>query len=228
MTAHQAGTLLDLAAPVLPVVVLDDADKAPALGEALLAGGIRVIEITLRTRVALEAITRIATYLPEVIVGAGTVVTPAQAKAAAAAGARFLVTPGTTDQLLDAALSTGLPTLPGTATPSEMLRLLEGGVIREAKLFPADAAGGQALLRAVAGPLPQLRFCPTGGITPANAAAYLALPNVACVGGSWLTPPSLIAARDWAAITRLAAQAAALLAATESGHRPGGRRPTTA
>ena len=143
------------------------------------------------------------------MIGAGTVYTPAQVKLAAEAGARFLVSPGATDQLLDAMDDSGLPFLAGCATPSDMLRLLERGVT-EAKLFPATAVGGVPLLRAVYGPLPQLRFCPTGGITPETAPEYLALPNVGCVGGTWLTPKNLVDARDWAGVERLAARAAGL------------------
>jgi 2-dehydro-3-deoxyphosphogluconate aldolase / (4S)-4-hydroxy-2-oxoglutarate aldolase len=203
-----SASILD-AAPVMPVVIIEDPAVAIPLARALVAGGIGVVEVTLRTPRALEAIRAIAEHVPEMKLGAGTVNSPDQVKLAADAGAQFLVSPGATDRLLDAMSDSGLPFLAGTATPSDMLRLIERG-ITEAKLFPATALGGVALLRAVQSPLPQLRFCPTGGITPANAADFLALPNVGCVGGTWLTPPALIAAGDWSAIEDLAAQAARL------------------
>lgn len=203
MNAHD---LMDLA-PVVPVVVVDDPDTAVPLARALVAGGLRVIEVTLRTPTALEAIKRVAAEVPGAVVGAGTVVTPAQAAEAAAAGARFLVSPGCTDSLRAAMTDTGLPFLPGVATASEAMALLEHG-ITAMKFFPAEAAGGTAYLKSLGGPLPQLRFCPTGGITPLTAPAYLALPNVGCVGGSWLTPAALIEEGDWTAIEKLAAEAA--------------------
>ncbi|EHK89118.1 bifunctional 4-hydroxy-2-oxoglutarate aldolase/2-dehydro-3-deoxy-phosphogluconate aldolase [Saccharomonospora azurea] len=203
-----ADDLLALS-PVLPVVVLHDADQAVPTARALLAGGVRVIELTLRTDAALDAIRRVASEVPDVVVGAGTVVTPDQARAAKDAGAAFLVTPGTTDTLLSAAVDTGLPVLPGASTVSEAMRLAEHGFDR-LKFFPAEASGGAAALSAIGGPLPQLRFCPTGGITPAGAPRYLALPNVACVGGSWLTPKDALAARDYARIETLAKEASTL------------------
>ncbi|GAA3053397.1 bifunctional 4-hydroxy-2-oxoglutarate aldolase/2-dehydro-3-deoxy-phosphogluconate aldolase [Actinokineospora globicatena] len=178
-------SLLDLS-PVVPVVVLHDVAHAVPLAEALVRGGVRIIEVTLRTSAALESIRRIADEVPDAVVGAGTVTAPSHAAAALDAGARFLVTPGTTDSVLAAAADTGLPVLPGAATVSEAMRLAELGY-QELKFFPAEAAGGIPFLKSIAGPLPALRFCPTGGITPATAAAYLALSNVACVGGSWLT-----------------------------------------
>jgi 2-dehydro-3-deoxyphosphogluconate aldolase/(4S)-4-hydroxy-2-oxoglutarate aldolase len=189
--------------PVIPVVVLDDADHAVPLARALAAGGVCIVEITLRTPAALESIRRIAAEVPETLVGAGTVTSADLAGAAAKAGARFLVTPGTTDAVLAAAEDTGLPLLPGAATVSEAMRLAERGHT-ELKFFPAEAAGGVPYLRSLAGPLPGLLFCPTGGITPQSAPAYLALPNVACVGGSWLTPSAALAAADYAAITSAA------------------------
>jgi len=198
-----SASVLDVA-PVIPVVVVDDVDTAAPLARALLAGGVRIVEITLRSRAALGAIDAISQLVPEMLVGAGTVCSPEQAHAAAAAGARFLVSPGSTDRLLDAFDEVGLPFLAGCATPSDMLRLLGRGVT-EAKLFPATVVGGAGMLRAVAGPLPQLRFCPTGGVTAQTAPELLALPNVGCVGGTWLTPPALLAAHDWAAVTSLAA-----------------------
>lgn len=195
--------------PVMPVVVVDDVADAVPVARALLAGGIRVIELTLRTPVALDAIERVASEVPEILVGAGTVTTPEQAKQAAGAGASFLVTPGCTERLLEAAFGTGLPFLPGASTVSEAMRLAEHG-LTALKFFPAEAAGGTAFLRAIAGPLPQLRFCPTGGITPGNAPGYLALPSVGCVGSTWLTPQDALAAKDFTRVEALARQAAAL------------------
>jgi 2-dehydro-3-deoxyphosphogluconate aldolase / (4S)-4-hydroxy-2-oxoglutarate aldolase len=200
--------LLDIA-PVVPVAVLDDPNHAVSLARALLAGGIGIIEVTLRSNAALPAIERIAAEVPEMIVGAGTLITPWQVTAAVAAGARFLVSPGTTPALLDALADTGQPYLPGVCTVSEILAVLERGVT-QMKFFPAETAGGTTALRALAGPLPQVRFCPTGGISLDKAADYLALPNVDCVGGSWLTPAAALASGDWARIERLAAEAAAL------------------
>jgi 2-dehydro-3-deoxyphosphogluconate aldolase/(4S)-4-hydroxy-2-oxoglutarate aldolase len=199
---------LDLA-PILPVVVLQDAESAVPLAGALVEGGLSAIEVTLRTPAALDAIARIAAELPDAVVGAGTITTPRQADEAAAAGARFLVSPGSTPVLLDAMAATGLPFLPGTSTVSEVLGVLERG-LTAMKFFPAEAAGGTAYLKAVAGPLPEARFCPTGGITPATAPEYLALPNVGCVGGSWLTPADVVARKDWDQIAKLAAEAAGL------------------
>lgn len=193
--------------PVMPVVVVDELDHAVPVARALAAGGLPAIELTLRTPVALEAVAAIAEQVPEVLVGAGTVTTPEQAQRAAEAGAQFLVSPGSTPRLLDGLLDTGLPFLPGVATAGEALAAAERG-LRELKFFPAEAAGGAAFLKALAGPLPDLRFCPTGGITPASAPDYLALPNVGCVGGSWLTPADVLAAGDWAEVERRAAAAA--------------------
>jgi 2-dehydro-3-deoxyphosphogluconate aldolase / (4S)-4-hydroxy-2-oxoglutarate aldolase len=203
-----SASILDIA-PVMPVVIIDDPRDAVPLARALVAGGVGVIEVTLRTEGALAAIRHIAEEVPEMKLGAGTVTSPDQVKLAADAGAQFLVSPGATDRLLDAMSDSDLPYLAGTATPSDMLRLIERGVT-EAKLFPATVVGGVALLRAVHSPLPQLRFCPTGGITPASAGEYLALPNVGCVGGTWLTPRALVAAGDWGAVQDLAAQATRL------------------
>jgi 2-dehydro-3-deoxyphosphogluconate aldolase/(4S)-4-hydroxy-2-oxoglutarate aldolase len=169
------------------------------------------MEITLRTPAGLAAIERVAAEVPETTVGAGTVTTPEEAAAAQRAGSRFIVTPGATDRLLDAVLDTGLPLLAGASTLTEILRLRERGQ-QALKFFPAEASGGIAYLRAVAGPVPDVRFCPTGGISLANAAEYLALPNVGCVGGSWLTPGAVVRSGDWPAIERLAAEAATLTA----------------
>jgi 2-dehydro-3-deoxyphosphogluconate aldolase/(4S)-4-hydroxy-2-oxoglutarate aldolase len=201
-------SLLDVV-PVLPVVVAGTAAEGVAIARALAEGGLPAVELTLRTPAGLDAIRAIADEVPEVLVGAGTIVTPGQAKQAADAGARFLVSPGSTPDLRAAMLDTGLPFLPGVATVSEVMTALEAGCT-ELKFFPAEASGGAAFLRSVAGPLPGVRFCPTGGITAAGAPAYLALPNVGCVGGSWLTPADAVAAGDWERITALAAEAASL------------------
>lgn len=205
-----SSELLDLS-PVMPVVVLDEAEVAPDVARALLAGGIRTIELTLRTPAAMEAIEKVASRVPDIVVGAGTVTTPRQAADAADAGAAFLVTPGTTDSLLDAVTATGLPFLPGAATVSEAMQLTERG-LDTLKFFPAAASGGPAALKAFAGPLPHLTFCPTGGVSVANAPDYLALSNVGCVGGSWLTPGDAVAARDFARIEALAKECSALSA----------------
>lgn len=208
MTITVPASLLDVS-PVVPVVVVEDAATAVPLADALWAGGVRIIEITLRSAAALDAVRAIAAERPQMAVGVGTVCAPAQAVAARDAGASFLVSPGSTDRLLDALQDTGLPFLAGCATPSDMMRLLERG-ITEAKLFPATAVGGTALLKAVHGPLPQLRFCPTGGITAATAPEFLGLPNVGCVGGTWLTPAAALATGDWSLVAELARQASAL------------------
>jgi len=201
-------SVLDLA-PVVPVVVIEDAADAVPLARALVAGGLPAIEVTLRTPAGLDAIRAIAYAVPDAVVGAGTVITPAQVSDSVAAGARFLVSPGWTDVLLDAMKASGVPFLPGVSTTSEVVALLERGV-REMKFFPAQAAGGTAYLKCLAGPLPQARFCPTGGIGLANAPEYLALPNVGCVGGTWMIPGDAVAARDWGRIEGLAREAAAL------------------
>ncbi|GAA3458979.1 bifunctional 4-hydroxy-2-oxoglutarate aldolase/2-dehydro-3-deoxy-phosphogluconate aldolase [Saccharothrix longispora] len=195
--------------PVIPVVVVDDAAHAVPLARALLRGGIGVIELTLRTPAALGAIERVAAEVPEIVIGAGTVTTPEHAERAAKAGAAFLVTPGSTDAVLNAAEDTGLPFLPGAATVSEAMRLAERG-LTALKFFPAEAAGGVDYLKSIGGPLPGLRFCPTGGITPESAPRYLALPNVGCVGGSWLAPKDALVAGDYARVEALARAAATL------------------
>lgn len=195
--------------PVMPVVVVDDLAHAVPIARALVAGGLPAIELTLRTPVALDAIAAIAAEVPEILVGAGTIVTPGQSKLALDAGAQFLVSPGATPALLDAMAGTGLPFLPGTATVSEVLAVLEAG-FTDMKFFPAEAAGGAPWLKSVAAPVPDARFCPTGGITSATAPAYLALPNVGCVGGSWLTPADVVGRGDWAEVERRAREAAAL------------------
>ena len=201
-------SVLDLA-PVIPVVVIDDAADAVPLARALVEGGLPAIEVTLRTPAALEAIRAIAAEVPEAVVGTGTVITPTGVTSAVAAGARFLVSPGWTDTLLDAMRASGVPFLPGVSTTSEVVALLERGV-SEMKFFPAEAAGGTPYLRSLADPLPQARFCPTGGVSPASAPAYLGLPNVACVGGTWMLPADAVRAGDWARVATLARGAAAL------------------
>ncbi|GAA3523504.1 MULTISPECIES: bifunctional 4-hydroxy-2-oxoglutarate aldolase/2-dehydro-3-deoxy-phosphogluconate aldolase [Streptomyces] len=203
-------SVLDLA-PVVPVVVIDDPSDAVPLARALVAGGLPAIEVTLRTPAALEAIAAVADAVPDAVVGAGTVITPEQVRLAVTAGARFLVSPGWTDLLLEAMRASGVPYLPGVSTTSEVVALLERGV-REMKFFPAEAAGGTAYLKSLNGPLPQARFCPTGGIGPATAPDYLALPNVGCVGGSWMLPADAVAARDWGRVEALAREAAGLRA----------------
>jgi 2-dehydro-3-deoxyphosphogluconate aldolase/(4S)-4-hydroxy-2-oxoglutarate aldolase len=194
-------SLLDLV-PVIPVVVVNDADDAVPIARALVAGGLPVIELTLRTPAALEAIRRIATEVPDIFLGAGTIVDTSQPKRALAAGAQFLVSPGSTRDLRTALRDSGLPHLPGVATVSEVMTLAEEGY-DEMKFFPAEPAGGAAYLKSLHSPIPSVRFCPTGGITATNAPAYLSLPNVGCVGGSWLTPSDAVARGDWAAITSL-------------------------
>lgn len=194
--------------PVIPVVVVDDLAQAVPVAQALVVGGLPVIELTLRTPVALDAMRAIADEVPGILLGAGTVTTPGQAKQAADAGAQFLVSPGATPSLVGAMADTGLPFLPGTATVSEALAVLEAG-FTEMKFFPAEASGGAAYLRSLVGVVPA-RFCPTGGITAASAPAYLSLANVGCVGGSWITPRDALLAGDWERVAELAAGAAAL------------------
>lgn len=200
--------ILELA-PVVPVVIVDDAAHAVPMARALVAGGIRAIEVTLRTPIALDAIRAIATEVEGAVVGVGTVLDGNQLESARKAGAHFAVSPGASPRLLDAADASELPLLPGVATAGEAMTLLERGY-RHLKFFPAVPAGGARLLAAWASPLPQIRFCPTGGIGVANARDFLALPNVACVGGSWLTPKDKLAAGDWVGVERLAREAALL------------------
>jgi 2-dehydro-3-deoxyphosphogluconate aldolase/(4S)-4-hydroxy-2-oxoglutarate aldolase len=195
--------------PVLPVVTLRDIDQAIPLARALVAGGVRAVEITLRTPAGLGAIAAVARHVPECLAGAGTVLSADDLQGAAAAGAAFAVSPGATPRLLEAAAAGPLPFLPGVASASELMAARESG-LSHFKLFPAAQVGGTGLLRALAGPFPAVRFCPTGGIDLNSAPDYLALPNVLCVGGSWLAPEALIAAGDFDAIERLARQAANL------------------
>jgi len=196
-------------APVIPVVVIEELAHAVPVARALVEGGLPVIELTLRTPVALEAMRAISAEVPEIVLGAGTVTSPELAKASAAAGASFLVSPGATPRLLDGMLETELPFLPGTATVSEVLAVLETG-LTSMKFFPAAASGGAAFLASLPTVVPTARFCPTGGIRTSNARSYLDLPNVGCVGGTWITPADALAAGDWDRVRDLAAEAAAL------------------
>ncbi|MDO4879280.1 MAG: bifunctional 4-hydroxy-2-oxoglutarate aldolase/2-dehydro-3-deoxy-phosphogluconate aldolase [Neisseria sp.] len=195
--------------PVIPVIALDDPQTALGLAQALIDGGIRVLEITLRTPAALEAISLIRREIPAAIVGAGTVINAAQLAAVTEAGAKFAISPGISEPFARAAAAAAIPVIPGVSGAGGIMLALEYG-LDTVKLFPAEAVGGIKMLKALHGPFPQVRFCPTGGIAPAAAPDYLALPNVLCVGGSWLTPPQLIAGKNWHAITELAAQAARL------------------
>jgi 2-dehydro-3-deoxyphosphogluconate aldolase/(4S)-4-hydroxy-2-oxoglutarate aldolase len=195
--------------PVIPVVTIDDPAHAVPIAQALLAGGIRIIELTLRTDSALRSLRRISDEVPDILVGAGTVLNPFQADAAVTAGAQFLVSPGTTTALLEHLITLPVPVLPGVATVSEALSVLEHG-ITAMKFFPAAQAGGLPMLAAMNAPIPQIRFCPTGGITAETAPDYLAAPNVACIGGSWLTPKMALQEQNWSHITGLASHATTL------------------
>ena len=206
-------TLLDImrTSPVIPVIAIDDIEPAVPLAKALVAGGIRVLEVTLRTEHGIPAIRAMAQQVPDAIVGVGTLTQPEEFAAAREAGAVFGVSPGLTPSLIDAAKRSGLPLLPGVMTPSEVMAAREAG-FRQLKLFPAVPAGGLGMLNAIAGPLPDVTFCPTGGISQETAAQFLACKNVACVGGSWLTPKDAMKSGDWARITELARAAASLRA----------------
>lgn len=195
--------------PVVPVIVIESLATAVPLARALVAGGLSVLEITLRTPVAMEALRAIASEVPEAVVGVGTVLTPAQLDEAGRAGARFAVSPGVTPTLVNAARDHAVPLLPGAATVSEVMLLREAGY-RFLKFFPAEASGGTKFLSSLASVIGDVRFCPTGGVTPANAGAYLALPNVVCVGGSWMLPKDRVVAGDWDAVRTAAAAASAL------------------
>lgn len=203
----QAREICELA-PIVPVLVVHDVAHARPLAEALVAGGLPALEVTLRTPAALDVIAEMA-KVEGGVVGAGTLLTPADVKAAKAAGAKFGVSPGATDTLLSAAEEEGLAMLPGAATSSEAMALLERGYSM-LKFFPAEASGGAPALKSFASPLPQISFCPTGGVSPSNAADYLSLPNVVCAGGSWVAPISLVQAGDWAGIEELARAASQL------------------
>ncbi len=195
--------------PVIPVIVVEELAHAVPLAGALVAGGVRVLEVTLRTAPALEAIRLIARDVPDAIVGVGTLTRPEEFAKALDAGARFGVSPGLTPAMVQAAHETGLPLLPGVMTPSDVIAARMAG-FGELKLFPAQQAGGIGMLKALGGPFPDVTFCPTGGVSPENAPDFLALPNVACVGGSWLTPRDALVAGDWDRITELAREASAL------------------
>lgn len=209
-TARSMAAIL-ARSPVVPVVTIGDVAHAVPLAKALVRGGIRVVEVTLRTPVALKAIEAIAAEVPEILLGAGTIVTPADLHNATQAGATFAISPGSTAALLAAAQSASIPFLPGVATPSEIMLAVAAG-FDHLKFFPAAVFGGTDALKAFGGPFPSLRFCPTGGISAENAARYLALPNVVCVGGSWLTPAAAVSSGDWPLVERLAREAVSSLA----------------
>ncbi len=211
MTPQNASAIArDIAnlAPIIPVLVLDDLAYARPLAEALVAGGLPALEVTLRTPVALDVIRAMAD-VPGGVVGAGTLLTPADVRAAKAAGAKFGVSPGATDTLLKACEDEDLPLLPGAATASEVMRLFERGYDM-LKFFPAEAAGGAPAIKAIGAPIPQVSFCPTGGVSPENAESYLSLPNVICAGGSWVAPKDKMLSGDWDGITALARAASTL------------------
>ncbi|MGR3669236.1 bifunctional 4-hydroxy-2-oxoglutarate aldolase/2-dehydro-3-deoxy-phosphogluconate aldolase [Sagittula sp.] len=195
-------------APVIPVLVIDDASKARGLAEALVKGGLPVLEVTLRTPAALDAISEMA-KVEGGVVGAGTLLTPEDVEKAVAAGAKFGVSPGATDRILDACEAADLPLLPGAATASEAMKLLERGYTVQ-KFFPAEANGGVPALKAIGAPIPQVRFCPTGGVSMKNVGNYLGLSNVLCCGGSWVAPKDMVSSGDWDGIEALAREAAAL------------------
>lgn len=197
------------AAPVIPVLIVEDPKKAVPMAEALVRGGLPAIEITLRTAHALDAINAVKEHVAGAIVGAGTVLNGSQYADAVSAGAQFIVSPGATDPLLDAADRSEVPLLPGAATASEAMHLLDRGYSR-LKFFPAEQAGGAPYLKSLSSPLAGVRFCPTGGVSPKNAETYLALPNVVCVGGSWVADPTAIQAGDWAGIEERARTASTL------------------
>ena len=207
IASQKARAVCELA-PVIPVLVIHDVAVARPLAEALVAGGLPALEVTLRTACALDVIREMA-QVEGGVVGAGTLLTPADVDAAVKAGAKFGVSPGATDTILQACEDADLPLLPGAATSSEVMRLMERGYTTQ-KFFPAEANGGAPALKAIGAPLPQVKFCPTGGITAASAPIYLALSNTLCVGGSWVAPQNLIDAKDWAAITELAKEACTL------------------
>ena len=200
--------------PIVPVMVIDDAEAAVDLAQALVAGGIYALEITLRTPAALPAMRRIRDAVPQAVVGAGTITQPLQVQQCIDAGAQFGVSPGLTPALANAVQSAALPFLPGVASASELMAAQAAG-FDTFKLFPAEAVGGIKLLQALAGPFADARFCPTGGITPDNLLSFLRLPNVACVGGTWIAPENLVKARAWDQITQLASEARALAASVE-------------
>lgn len=208
MEQSKAAKEICARAPVVPVLVVDDVASAADLARALVAGGLPALEVTLRTPQALEAIREMA-KVPGGIVGAGTLLTPDDVRAAKAAGALFGVSPGATPRLIQACIEADLPLLPGAATATEAMALLEQG-FDMLKFFPAEASGGAAAVKSIGAPIPQISFCPTGGVSPSNAQTYLSLSNVVCVGGSWVAPTDLVKAGDWAGIERLARDAATL------------------
>lgn len=194
--------------PVIPVITLDRVEDAVPLAEALVAGGLKVLEVTLRTEAAVEGIKQIIKYVPQAIVGTGTVCTGQQITLSEDIGCQFMISPGATEKLLQAAQQSSVPLLPGVSSISELMRGLEFGY-RDFKFFPAEAAGGVAVIKAMAGPFGDVKFCPTGGIGLHNVGDYLSLPNVFCVGGSWIAQPKLVQAKNWAEIKRLACEAVA-------------------
>ncbi|WP_312798460.1 2-dehydro-3-deoxy-phosphogluconate aldolase [Tianweitania sp.] len=208
ISSHRLRTVLE-AQPVIPVLRIERAEDAAPLARALAKGGLPAVEITLRTPQALEAIRRVAAEVPEAVVGAGTILNPKHFAEAVAAGATYIVSPGQTPALFDAAADSDVPLLPGATTATEIMLAAERGY-DIMKFFPAEQAGGAAFLKSLASPFQGIRFCPTGGITPSNAATYLGLPNVVCVGGSWVAPDALVASGEWDQITALAAEAAKL------------------
>lgn len=207
VASNRAAEICSLA-PIVPVLVVEDAALAQPLAKALVAGGLPALEVTLRTPAALEVISEMA-KVEGGVVGAGTLLTPEDVTNAVDAGATFGVSPGATDKLLYAAEEAGLPMLPGAATATEVMELLQRGYTVQ-KFFPAEAAGGAPALKAIGAPIPQVKFCPTGGVSPANVESYLSLPNVLCAGGSWVAPKDKVNSGDWAAITALAKEASAL------------------
>ncbi len=211
MTASQAERLRSLIGtqPVIPVIRIDDLATAVPMAQALVAGGLPAIEITLRTPDALEAIRRVAAEVQGAVVGAGTILDAAQFKAAEKAGARFIVSPGATQELIDIARSSAVPFLPGATTASEIMAMREEGY-GFLKFFPAEQSGGAPFLKAISAPIADVVFCPTGGVSPSNVATYLSLPNVVCVGGSWVVPDAAVKAGDWAEVERLSREAASL------------------
>jgi 2-dehydro-3-deoxyphosphogluconate aldolase/(4S)-4-hydroxy-2-oxoglutarate aldolase len=208
---HALATIREIltSSPVMPVIVLDRVTDAVPLARALVAGGIRVLEVTMRTAAALDSVRAIRQDVPEAVVGVGTIVSVADFDAAVAAGAVFGVSPGSTDTLLAHVASQNFPFLPGCMTPSDLMRAMQAG-FHAVKLFPAKQAGGVEMLKALGGPFPSIQFCPTGGVDAASAPEYLKLPNVACVGGSWLAPANLVNTGDWDAIRLRAVAASAL------------------
>ncbi|MHB2263901.1 2-dehydro-3-deoxy-phosphogluconate aldolase [Aliihoeflea sp. PC F10.4] len=211
MTSSQAERLTSLIGtqPVIPVIRIDDLATAVPMARALVAGGLPAIEITLRTPHALDAIRQVAAEVAGAIVGAGTILDAAQFEAAEKAGAQFIVSPGTTQELIDAARSSAVPFLPGATTASEIMAMREEGY-GFLKFFPAEQSGGAPFLKAISAPIPDVSFCPTGGISPANVRSYLSLPNIVCVGGSWVVPGAAVKAGDWAEVERLSREAAGL------------------